>query len=67
MSDYAVGQKIDFKKPGSGRGRPSSGTIKSVGLFLTVTNRLGKNVQVHPTHVVGEHVGSYVRKEVAEA
>lgn len=63
-----VGTKIDFKQPGSGRGRPSSGTIEAVGAVLTVVTRLGNKVEVDPTWVKGEHAGTYTRKAVeAEA
>lgn len=63
MVDVTVGQKIAFKKPGSGRGRPSMGTVQSIGAFISVTTRLGDKKQVHPSWVLGEHTGSYVRKE----
>lgn len=63
MVEVTVGQKIAFKKPGSGRGRPSMGTVQSIGAFISVTTRLGDKKQVHPSWVLGEHTGSYVRKE----
>lgn len=59
-----VGKKIDFKRPGTGRGRPSSGTIESIGALITLTTRLGDKVEIDPTWVVGDHKGVYVRKAV---
>lgn len=63
---YTIGQKIDFKRPGTGRGRPSSGTIDNIGDTLTVTTRLGDKAEVDPSWVLGAHKGTYNRK-VAEA
>lgn len=62
-----IGAKIDFKVPGSGRGRPSVGTVQSVGAMITVVKRLGEAVEIDPSWVVSTHKGSYVRKEAAEA
>lgn len=59
-----IGSKIDFKQPGSGRGRPSSGTVEAVGDLITVVTRLGDKVDVDPSWIVGEHKGTYVRKAV---
>ncbi len=59
-----VGTKIDFKRPGTGRGRPSSGTVSAVGAMLTVTTRLGDTAEIDPTWVIGEHKGAYNRKAI---
>lgn len=61
-----IGTKIDFKQPGSGRGRPASGTIENIGDVITVVTRLGEKIDVDPTWVKGEHAGTYTRK-AAEA
>lgn len=66
-----IGSKIDYKTPGSGRGRPSSGTITGKGDMLTIVTRLGATLEIDPAWVIGEHKGSYARKatesEPAEA
>lgn len=61
-----IGTKIDYKAPGSGRGRPSSGTVTGTGDMLTIVTRLGATLEIDPTWVVGDHKGSYARK-AAEA
>lgn len=61
-----IGSKIDYKAPGSGRGRPSSGTITGKGDMLTIITRLGQTLDIDPAWVVGEHKGTYARK-AAEA
>lgn len=61
-----IGSKIDYKTPGSGRGRPSSGTITGKGDMLTIVTRLGATLEIDPAWVVGEHKGTYARK-TAEA
>lgn len=57
-----IGSKIDYKAPGSGRGRPSSGTVTSIADMVTITTRLGATLEIDPAWVVGEHKGTYTRK-----
>lgn len=59
-----IGSKIDYKTPGSGRGRPSSGTITGKGDMLTIVTRLGATLEIDPNWVIGAHKGSYARKTI---
>lgn len=62
-----IGSKIDYKAPGSGRGRPSSGTITGKGDMLTIVTRLGATLDIDPAWVVGDHKGTYARKSTETA
>ena len=69
MSNMSItaGSKIDFKVPGSGKGRPSVATVVSVSdTSVTATDRLGKEIEVQTAWIRGSHTGSYTRKTNAD-
>lgn len=62
-----AGDKIDFKKPGSGKGRPSVATVvANHGAYITATDRLGVEINVQCSWVRGTHSGAYARKSNEE-